>query len=323
MLGLLSIGAGGFGIYVGIRDRRSYKAILAATSVDQANLPIDGAIWNPGSTVTDHLGRSLPSDRDFFVPPPPDIGTVVRAWSSLRQGVRSRGLEISLTGTIVAAATGFALLWYLFQMLEPNEPDVYITAAVFGALSGIASCWYVLHFKHECSYVGTQGVARFLCSYRRDHLIKAEVFSFRNALEFRKAELTIVHSGVVPQIQYRFDWYDGGGEICFQITGDYYFRPYLGSKPWYQLSYQWGISAEIAWTNSIMEFVQDELTREGAARFNLFDGDYLRVGPGFVEAYQAGRETRLPAADVEKLTVKGGECAIQTRRGVEVRVELE
>ena len=85
--GLMFLGFGVVCTYCGWKDRESARVIHQITAIDP---PPESAAWKPPPTVTDHLGQPLGFDRDFFVPPPPEIGEILSADSSLRLGGATR-----------------------------------------------------------------------------------------------------------------------------------------------------------------------------------------------------------------------------------------
>src|SRR5262245_844352 len=108
-----------------------------------------------------------PPDADFFAPPPPEIGPVVRASTTLRVGVEPwsptarlwlAGVLPLVLGMAAAAATTliefgpFGRWWAIGGCLG--------TAVMIGALINLM---VLQSFSHHCRYVGRDGVARFTC----------------------------------------------------------------------------------------------------------------------------------------------------------------
>ena len=60
------------------------------TEVRDYAAPDAGAAWQPGEDVTNHAGGTIEADADFFTPPPPEIGEIVSAQTSLRRNVSWR-----------------------------------------------------------------------------------------------------------------------------------------------------------------------------------------------------------------------------------------
>ena len=70
----------------------------------------------------------------------------------------------------------------------------------------IGGAW--VQFQHACSYVGTEGVARFICAGHRENLERGEVFLFWDATDLRTATTRHYTNGVYQGTEYRFDWID-------------------------------------------------------------------------------------------------------------------
>src|SRR5438552_16344715 len=60
--------------------------------------------WRPAENVTNHAGQPLVGDREFFQPPPPEIGDVISAWSTLRAGSSAWPLWIKICLLLSLAA---------------------------------------------------------------------------------------------------------------------------------------------------------------------------------------------------------------------------
>src|SRR5262249_16045079 len=138
----------------GFHERRQHQAIQTGTTRDVEVVPEGERGWKPGASVTGHGGRALTLDGDYFVAPPPEIGEVVSAYTSLRKPVQAQGLVVCLLAALALGAVGFVLGWLVMSLLEPNDktasPIVGGFLAVLGALIG----WALMRFKHACSYVG-------------------------------------------------------------------------------------------------------------------------------------------------------------------------
>lgn len=68
-------------------------------------------VWTPTENVLDHSGQARKTDRNFFAPPPPEIGTILSAYSALKIGqsphpVRKR-IRMTLGAALVAALLGY------------------------------------------------------------------------------------------------------------------------------------------------------------------------------------------------------------------------
>jgi hypothetical protein len=315
LFGMMMLTFGAFLLPKGLRERREQQQIAAATS-PEVNVQVEAGGWSPGPGVTGHGGRALLSDGDYFVPPPAEIGTVVSAYTSLRKGVRPRGALVCVLAAAGLATVGLVLGWSVMLLIEPKDstagPCVGGILALLGALSG----WALARFKHACSYVGREGIARFVCTGSRDHLTVKEVFLFRAAAELRTSATQRYSSGVYQGTDFRFDWSDRAGQICFQITGTYRSSP-EGNNPWLHMPYQWGQAAEVAWGLYRQEQLPGEFVQGGALNFPLTGDDWLRVSPGVLEIHKGGQTTRCTPEDIEEFSLAAGVFTLRLRGGRE------
>jgi hypothetical protein len=238
--GLMFLLIGGACTYGGWRDRERAIAIRDATTV--AAPPV-AAAWKPPPGVTTHFDGPLDIDLDFFVPPPPEIGEVLSADTSLRFGAAGRTRAVNAARALAVGLFVGALVWLLMKQLEPKDPSAWwIGAALFGWIGGTIA-WAKVRFRHACCYVGRNGVARFVASGDRG-TVTGERFLFRDAADVKETRTARDHGWT----DFRFDWLDADGAAVFQIAGAYWGH-FTGRNPWTDVLYQWGQAAVAAWRN--------------------------------------------------------------------------
>jgi hypothetical protein len=207
-----------------------------------------------GDHFDPHPGLFLPPDRDFFVPPPADIGPVLSAHSTLKKGARPLGPGPRIAVIVVIAAVGAALLLLGYHYVEAPR-DWFAQLAVGGlggALGGLGG-WAATRLQGQCTYVGRAGVARFVCAGRRDQIVKAEVFLFQNAVHLDSvATEHYSQAGVYKWTDYRLSWSDKQGHVIFEIKGRYHRRVNRGRDGRHTpvfAHYCWGVGASEAWND--------------------------------------------------------------------------
>jgi hypothetical protein len=299
---LIFLTFGALMISKGLQERRRRRGVPDTTTA--AGEPSDGARdWEPGPAVTGHRGEPLNPGRDYFVPPPPEIGEVVSAYTSLARTDRPRG------GVVLAAlgfcALGFLCGWALMRVVEPDDGPARLVVGGFAGLFGAVIGWGRARFKHACSYVGTEGVARFVCVQSRERVTHRETFLFRTAADLRTSETRRYTNGVYQGTDFHFDWTDAAGAECFRITGTYPYHA-LGNNPWTDMPHQWARAAETAWSRYRLARLDADLERDGAVRFALLGADRLAVGPGVLEVSRGEETVRCAAADIEEFSLAGG-----------------
>src|SRR5205807_750919 len=128
-------------------------------------------------------------------------------------------------------------------------------------------------FRHTCTYVGRDGVARFICTGNRDNFSTNEVFHFRDAAELRTAQTRHYHNGVYTGTQYSFTWTDVGGRKRYAISGRH--KSEKGNPPAND-PYQFGRAAEVQWTVYLLEETLRTIEERGSVLFNLKGGQWIR-----------------------------------------------
>lgn len=175
--------------------------------------------WVPGPDVKDYAGNPLPQDVDFFAPPPPELGTVERAYSTLRRAEQplGRGARLAWSFAFVpfGGLAGLAVVWW-FEV----GPALSILAwlVVPSALVGVFA-WYAMGFAHSCSYVGQHGVARFRCYGSRERLTAQEILLFRPDLRCEVSGAAYYRNGVYQSTSYRYSWKDADGGTVYTVEG--------------------------------------------------------------------------------------------------------
>src|SRR5438477_10601031 len=106
---------------------------------DEAQVQTGSGAWTPPANVTEHDGNPLSPQQDFFVTPPPEIGAIKTAHSSL-----TRGKKVSLARRILWAAFWFAigfglslLVWPFFYMFAlMTRTPIWLWQGAFGGIWG-------------------------------------------------------------------------------------------------------------------------------------------------------------------------------------------
>ena len=113
----------------------------------------------PSSDVQFIGGGRVPEDADFFATPPPDIGRIIAAYTSIHDG---RGGQLSarnrIQKSLFGAVAGLMITvagWYFLRLQD--QLSVYSVAVIGLALGawivfGNTSCQWA------CAFIGTEGV---------------------------------------------------------------------------------------------------------------------------------------------------------------------
>jgi hypothetical protein len=261
----------------------------------------------PERPEVNHAGGRLSPQVDFFAPPPEEIGPVTSAQSTLQRGKEpwSAGARLVLAG--LAGMAGLLLGAVLVFVLRVRSDFWQVVWPFGGGALSLAVALHLTRFRHTCTYVGQEGVARFVCSGRRDRLSTREVFRFRDATELRTSHTLRYVNGVYQNTTYSFRWTDVGGRLRHEIRGTH--RSEKGTPPATD-SYHFARAAEFAWTGYLLGQVQRQVELAGSVLFNLKGGRWVRLGPGTITFFVDGGEpieceaAEIAEANVDKGTVR-------------------
>jgi hypothetical protein len=258
--------------------------------------------------VTDHGGAELTDEEDFFVGPPKEIGTVITADSTLNQHDEpwTTGGRLACVGISVFFAVLLGAL--IVTVFDVETPLVILFWPGVLALVAGGIALYVTGFSHTCTYVGRDGVARFVCSGRRDNLTTDEVFLFRDAVELRTSQTLHYLNGSYQNTSYTFTWSDISGRTRHVIQGSH--NSEAGTPPSSDL-YHFARSAELAWTVYMLDDAYRKMQTGTPIRFNLTKGRSIRIGDGFVVFNLDGEDVRWRADDIAAITVQQGVVCIR------------
>jgi hypothetical protein len=192
-----------------------------------------------------------------------------------------------------------------------------LVVAVFGVVSGF---WHVVwplgggvvglvillrtsRFNHTCTYVGREGVARFVCMSSRQNLTAKEFFRFRDATELRTSQTMHYVNGAYQNTSYTFTWTDVGGRCRYVISGTHTSKP--GTPPSKDF-YHFARAAEFAWTVYLSQQVFRQVELSGSVLFNLQGGKWVRLGPRTILFGLDGSPEECAAEDFAGVKVEKG-----------------
>lgn len=271
--------------------------------------------WIPPQEVADHLGNPIPQNWDFFAAPPPNIGNLVTAGSTLDLGEEPMAPATRMIIAIVAAGVAGGIgLTIGFIMEAIPLPGTIGIGAVLAAL-GFWIAWAFTSFDHTCQFVGSEGVASITCSGSRTDLAAPEVFRFEQAAEVRNS---IVHNynkyGVYQGTNYSFVWADPAGNAVYTISGSH---NYENNFPPSNDPYCFGFSAEEVWTRWIFQRVLMQIQQTGFYQFNVEGSGHVRVGQGYAEFNLDGTPQRLRSEEIAFANLDAGMLTIRRHGATE------
>jgi hypothetical protein len=268
-------------------------------------------MWIPPSNVTEHQGAPLAPDSDFFVDPPPDLGPIRTAHTSLKQGVKPKsavmrlaialawgaGLEILLlvgdraTGG-VDPRSGF--ISHNFNNVS-DPPMALILAPV--AIVAALIAWLLMRFNHSCTYVGELGCAAFECKRTSSRITKRSAFHFKNAHSVTATATDHYKNTAYVNTTYVFNWYwSPQTKPVYWLKGSHTSR---SASPPVDNWYHFCRSAETAWYYHLALLMESELAEKGRVCFYTGHNGWTTLGPGFIEITDRnGQVTRFISGEI-------------------------
>lgn len=277
-----------------------------ATTTRRRSTSYDEDGWEPPAETYNHGGGPLTPNDDFFAPPPPDIGDVISVYTSLRHGGQPMAAGTRMIVAVLVGSLGLAIgVAIALSLVEPFWQLFW--PVLLGAL-GLGIALLATGFKHTCTYVGKEGLARFRCSGTRENVI-GEVFCFRDATELRTAQTRHYTNGVYQNTTYSYTWSDVGGRPRFAISGSHRSEP---GTPAAKDAFHFATSAERAWTLYLLEQVQAQLQTSGTIFFGLGGRNWVRLGEETISLHFNGETTECSAGDIDQVRIDQG--MVQVRR---------
>jgi hypothetical protein len=258
--------------------------------------------------LPNHGEGALATDADFFVPAPRSIGPLRSAATTLRVSKEPLNPAVRLV-VILAVGLGVALLAAGVEMVcQMTDPFWMIAIPVIVAAVAALITLGVTRFSHTCTYVGRDGVARFVCTGDRGRLSVQEVFLFREAVDLRTVQTHHYNRGGYQNTTFAYTWYDVGGRKRYAITGVHSSHTNTPPPTHY---FHYARAAELAWTIYLSEDVDRQLQLSGSVHFNLLGGQWIRLAEGFLVLGFSGEPVELDARDIGAVQVQKGVVRIK------------
>lgn len=261
--------------------------------------------------VTNHIGAPLEADMDFFVTPPPEIGELLSAYSSMRRGKPPRAKAARWGWILSAALSGIGLGVAVNLFFSVESRTWCIVWPLLLGLVGLAVGGFVMACTHWVSYVGTKGYAKYSCSGERSNVKLDRMLVFDKAAELYTAiSNSLDEFGHYQNTNFEFRWFDIEGSIVSEIKGVHFFKE--GNPPFWS-DYWFGVAAESSWTQHLLEKADADLDKEGCIQFNLWGYNDVSVGKGFIHFHFDGRDAYCEIDDIESISVESGKFIIKRK----------
>jgi hypothetical protein len=278
-------------------------------SVQPPPLPAYLTGWRSSPKLTDHADKPIPPDWDFFVQPPPEIGQISSAYTSLLTSQNARNAASRWSIALGVAATIELIICFFFYNQTPPPPSL-IGPLVMGfvpAMIGLLVVMWFTRFRKTCSYVGVQGVARYKLNGDRNSVPTGDLFVFPAATELRTRQIRRFVNGVYSGTSYNYTWTNANGQKVFNIAGQYHSK---ASTPKPSDAYWFAVSADVAWSTYLLDQAEEALRHQGFLQFNLNKDRWVRVGSGYFEFYLKGEQEKVLTSEIKSVSLAQGHFSI-------------
>ena len=177
--------------------------------------------WSPAPDLLRHSGDPIDPRSDFFAEPPAEIGELVSAETSLREGQKPWRLPTRLAMIGLIGWGGYMVTDYLARGAGPWDQGTYMSLGLLATFVVMVVAWFLTRFSQTCSYVGKLGIARFRCVGSRSRARLKSLFLFEDAADLRTSQTRHYTNGIYTGTAYAFNWTNDAGKKVFKLTGNY------------------------------------------------------------------------------------------------------
>jgi len=262
--------------------------------------------WLPPIEVKDHMGNALPADREFFAPPPPQIGPIISAWSTLRASAAASSGFVKLFIMLISAAAAAGVVYFLVNrdIIRLHGDELLLVAGVSAAVVALIVA-VTFKWRHQCNYIGENGIAIFSTSAWRGgrSIDKSQVLAFNNAAALTTHQVRHYHNGVYTGTNFNFSFFDPTGRRVLVISGSHHSKK---GKPKPNSKFNLAVAAELAWSRHYLGRALQELEETGFATFAAKGNHFVRIGPGVIEFHFKGDPVQMQRTDIRDVKLASG-----------------
>lgn len=269
--------------------------------------------WVPASDVTTHTGEPIPSDYHFFASPPLEIGKVIRAETDGRTGntpfFSGKQILYALVAAIILGAVAYRTTYdsnSTERSVKRGNLPVAIVFALIGAGVGLAAA----SKRRVCTFVGTEGVARYRYYSDSEKRQRGDVFLFSDADILRTQQTHNYYNGIYTGTTYAFRWTDTSGREFYKVKGSYHGKN-KGPRP--GDPFYFAASTEQAWADYKRPLAKEAWRKEGFVRFPISGSDYIDLGPTYMDLCFRGKCDRCDLQDIGSFNIQQGQVTLRRR----------
>ena len=258
--------------------------------------------------VGGHADERLPHDADFFVPAPREIGSLNSAHTTLRKNQDPWDAVPRTLLTVGIAAAGFIVGLFLDLVAQVRNPLFIVFWPIALAVVAMLLALHFTRFRHTCTYVGRNGVARFVCNGSRKQLKVDEIFLFEEAIDLRTAQTRRFVNGVYQGTDYSHTWTDVGGRTRYVLKGTYRAKD---GRPAPKDPFHFALAAEHAWTVYLVGDALRQMETNGWVAFRLGGGKVIRLGERRLQFHWGDKPERWEDDEVGEAVIHQGVVKIK------------
>jgi hypothetical protein len=253
--------------------------------------------------VTNHAGKPLPAD-GIFLTPPPEIGKVLSASTSMRPG-KLPWFDI-FTAVLTGLLVGLIVFWQLSIFRGFKASDEALNLVFTGLAFAIG---VFIKFPLPCvRYVGEKGVYHWSKVFGKE---QSKCFLFTPEARCTADVFEMRHDGVPSGTNYIFKFTSPEASAPFYIGGR--FLDFL-SKVHPDNSYYFARSAEAALQSYLHTYAIQALAAGKPVLFSLTDGSSLELTSTALTLRRGGKEKYLSLRDFKKAALCNGSVTLHTHQ---------
>lgn len=267
--------------------------------------------WAFDADVVDLTGQPLPPTADFNVPPPPEIGKVVAAWTPARTDKPTKSLWFKLLMPVAFFTALYFLGGAIIDRSVPARHDrEAANALLLSLLAAVAlvTLWFVFKGRQKYIwYVAEGGMARARVGRPAAAMT---VLRFADAADLRVGQTRQYVNGIYAGTSYSYLWYGPDASTLLKLKGSYYGakRVMRGNN-----AYRFCVVGEAMWNAHYLERASEELTRTGSLTFAVNRNDAVRISPERLEFFMRGEEVAIEKGDIAGITLNSGTFTVRHR----------
>jgi hypothetical protein len=191
------------------------------------------------------MDQGLSPDVVFFAPPPPEIGKIMSASSSMLidRKILQRNKGYKRKAFLAIATVAFLVFGCLALA---DLVGLSMLAAIAIIIVGPIIALNLGYITHSCTFVGSDGFSLIQWDRRKQACKPPETFLFRSAASFGSSLINGYYGPIYHSSIYSLMWKDVNGKRVWSKS--IHFRRRKGLPPLHSLYYFYQ-SAENAWKN--------------------------------------------------------------------------